>query len=72
LKVLGLWHRLQFEKSSEPNARFPLWQPPQLCEPAGAKCIDASGAVTCLPRAEPARTVWQDVQLDVLPLECSA
>jgi hypothetical protein len=72
LKLLPWWQRLQFEKSFGPNALLPLWHPPQLMLFAGAKCMDASGAETCRPRAAPAFTEWQLVQLRRPPCVCLA
>jgi hypothetical protein len=55
VKLLRSWHFLQSVKSVPPNARLLLWQLAQLCAPAGAKCIAATGAVTWRPWADPAR-----------------
>jgi hypothetical protein len=72
LKELPIWHRLQLAKSFAPKVLVPLWHAAQLSVREGAKCIDASGADTCLPRAEPARTVWQLAQLSDVPRMCRA
>src|SRR5690606_8563201 len=61
-KLPPVWQRLQFAKSSPPNARRPLWHVAQLFPRPEAKCITARGSVTCLPRGISLRTVWHDAQ----------